>query len=194
MSVEPPARKRAKRPEPPSDSRFTQLDAYLLRSLEHTKDENEMSGAAGVDVQVIRSRLELLARLGYLTESMELTDKGYEAVSQAYSIEIPGDDTQTPAPPVAQQPMEGAQPDAPTIAALDESDRAKWTRELILGIILIATGAIALTYYAAASIDSYLGGMLAGSLVWVALGAAVLLLAGLTLLTDSRTDWLQLPT
>ncbi|HME18593.1 MAG TPA: hypothetical protein VKF15_02520 [Nitrososphaerales archaeon] len=193
MSVEPPTRRRAKRPEPPSDYHFSQLDAYLLRSLEHTKDEKEMSGATGVDAQVIRGKLELLVRLGYLTEDMELTEKGYDAVSQSYTIEIPDDDTQGPPPPLAQPPTEDAQPNTPAISALDDGDRRQWTRELVLGIIFMATGVLALIYYAAANIDSYIGGILAGSLAWVALGAAALLLAGLTLLTDSQTDWLQLP-
>jgi hypothetical protein len=190
MTVEPPEGRRAKKPKPPSDYHPSQLDMYLLRSLEHTKDEKELSGATGVDAQVIRSKLELLVRLGYLTENMEMTEEGYDAVSQSFPIEIPEDDTQTSPPPLTQPPVEAAQQYAPAHAALADGDRAKWTGELVLGIIFIATGVLALICCAAASIDPFIGNVFAGSLVWVALGAVFMLLAGFTLLTDSQTDWL----
>jgi hypothetical protein len=61
---------------------LTKLDSYILRSLGNVKSEDDLARATNVDVDVIRRKLALLTRNGYITENRELTEKGYLVVNE----------------------------------------------------------------------------------------------------------------
>jgi hypothetical protein len=68
----------APKPKTIEGDELTELERCLLHDIKLTKNEKKLAKATGVDRRVIVDKLDSLSARGYLTERIELTEKGYD--------------------------------------------------------------------------------------------------------------------